>query len=325
MRAIVTGAHGFIGYNLSKQLKQQNWQVIGIDDLSSGLPENKVEGFEYVHDKVQNRDRMAKILGDFRPNVVFHLAAIPRVAYSVENPFDTTEANILGTVSLLEGIVRGGLVDTTRFIMSSSSSVYGGADIRPTPEDYPCHPRSPYALQKYQDELWLQMFAGLYKLDCLSLRYFNVFGPHALFGGAYTTVITAWMYHLFVDPNYQPYLEGDGTQSRDFCFVDNVVQANMLAASRERPFTGQPINVAQGKFHTLLEVKEMLEEISGRELDLEKRPPRVGDVKHTLADISRARQELGYNPTTDFINQLAIMAEWYKTSYPDAAKTAGTD
>ncbi len=316
MRAIITGCHGFIGYNLSKKLKQLDWQVLGIDDLSSGLPENKIDGFEYVHEKIQNRDKMAEILARFRPNVIFHFAAIPRVSYSVENPFDTAEANILGTVSLLEGIVKSGLVEQTRFVMSSSSSVYGGADILPTPEDYPCHPRSPYALQKYQDELWIKMFVDLYGLDGLSLRYFNVFGPHAIFGGAYSTVLTAWLYHLYVDPNYQPFLEGDGTVTRDFCFVDNVVQANLLAGTRERPFSGQPINVAQGKSHTLLEVKEMLEEISGRELLLEKRPPRVGDVDHTLADISRAKEELGYNPSTDFINQLAQMADWYRTSYP---------
>ena len=316
MRAIITGCHGFIGYNLSKKLKQLEWEVLGIDDLSSGLAENKVDGFEYVHEKIQDRDKMSEVLARFRPNVIFHFAAIPRVAYSVDNPFDTAEANILGTVSLLESIVKNDLVGQTRFIMSSSSSVYGGAEVLPTPENYACHPRSPYALQKYQDELWIKMFADLYGLDALSLRYFNVFGPHAIFGGAYSTVLTAWLYYLYVDPEYQPFIEGDGTVTRDFCFVDNVVQANVLAATRERPFSGQPINVAQGKSHTLNEVKEMLEEISGRDLPLEKRPPRVGDVDHTLADISRAKEELGYNPTTDFIDQLAQMADWYRTSYP---------
>ena len=319
MKAIITGCHGFIGYNLSKKLKQLDWDVLGIDDLSSGLDSNRIEGFEYVNEKIQNRDKMAEVLARFRPNVIFNFAAVPRVSYSVENPFDTTEANVLGTVSLLEGIVKNDLIGHTRFIMSSSSSVYGGADLLPTPEEYPCSPRSPYALQKYQDELWIKMFVDLYGLDALSLRYFNVFGPHAIFGGAYSTVLTAWLYHLYVDNEYQPFLEGDGTVSRDFCFVDNVVQANILAATRDRPFTGQPINVAQGKSHTLTQVKEMLEEISGRDLNLEKRPSRVGDVDHTLADISRAKEELGYNPTTDFINQLAQMADWYRTSYPKEA------
>jgi UDP-glucose 4-epimerase len=323
MRALVTGCHGFIGFNLCKQLKAMDWQVVGVDDLSSGLPENVVESFEYVHDKIQNRDKMVEVIGDFRPDTIFHFAAIPRVSYSVENPFDTTEANVLGTVSLLEGIVKSGQVKNTRFILSSSSSVYGGAEIMPTPETHPCLPRSPYALQKYQDELWIKIFADLYGLDALALRYFNVFGPHALFGGAYSTVLSAWLYHLYVDPDYQPFLEGDGTQSRDFCFVDNVVQANVLAATSDQMFSGEPINVAQGKAHTLLEVKEMVEEISGRELHLEQRPPRVGDVDHTLADISRAKAMLGYEPSTDFIDQLATMAEWYRTAYPGASAVTG--
>jgi nucleoside-diphosphate-sugar epimerase len=318
MRAVVTGSNGFVGFNLCQELKRRQWQVVGIDDLSAGLAENTVDGFEYAQEKIQNRERMAEILADFRPDVVFHLAAVPRVAYSVENPYETTEANVLGTVSLLDGIVKSDLIDKTRFVLSSSSAVYGGADLRPTPEEHPCDPKSPYALQKLQDEQWLKLFVNLYGLDGLSLRYFNVFGPHSLFGGAYSTVLSAWLYHLYVQPDYQPYLEGDGSQSRDFCFVDNVVQANFLAATRERPFAGQPINVAQGKSHTLLEVKEMLEEIAGRELPLEKRPPRIGDVKHTLADISRARNELGYEPTTDFVNQLHKMADWYRNAYPAA-------
>jgi UDP-glucose 4-epimerase len=234
MRAIVTGCHGFIGYNLSKKLKALDWEVLGIDDLSSGLAENRVEGFEYVHEKIQNRDVMAGVLARFRPNTIFHFAAVPRVAYSIDNPYDTTEANVLGTVSLLEGIVKSGLVGQTRFILSSSSSVYGGAEVMPTPEDYACHPRSPYALQKYQDEHWIKLFVDLYGLDGLSLRYFNVFGPHAIFGGAYSTVLTAWLYHLYVRPDYQPFIEGDGSVSRDFCFVDNVVQAHVLAATREQ-------------------------------------------------------------------------------------------
>ena len=106
MKAIITGCHGFIGFNLSKKLKQLNWDVLGIDDLSSGLDSNRIEGFEYVTEKIQNRDKMAEVLARFRPNAIFHFAAVPRVSYSVDNPFDTTEANVLGTVSLLEGIVK---------------------------------------------------------------------------------------------------------------------------------------------------------------------------------------------------------------------------
>jgi nucleoside-diphosphate-sugar epimerase len=320
MQAIVTGSNGFIGYNLCKALNARGWDVTGIDDLSSGLPENTVPGLRYEQVKVQEKERMAEILSAVRPAVIFHLAAIPRVSYSVQNPFITAEANVLGTLSLLEGIVRAGLKAETRLVFSSSSSVYGGADILPTPESYPHAPKSPYALQKSQGEQWLQLFAELYGVDCVSLRYFNVFGPHALFGGAYSTVLSAWMYHLYVDRDYEPFLEGDGTQSRDFCFVDNVVQALILAATREKRFRGEAFNVAQGKAHSLLQCKDLLEKISGEKLVLAQKPPRVGDVKHTRADISAAREQLGYDPQTDFEAQLRTMASWYANSYPASAR-----
>lgn len=320
MKAIVTGSNGFIGFNLCKQLHAQGHEVLGIDDLSSGLAENIVQDFRYERLKIQEQERVRSLLQEYQPDVVFHLAAVPRVSYSVENPFLSAEANLMGTISLLEGIVKAGLAGQTRFVNSSSSSVYGGADQLPTPEEHPCQPKSPYALEKYQAEEWCRLFARLYGLDVVSLRYFNVFGSHALFGGAYSTVLSAWMYHLYVDPAYEPFLEDDGTQTRDFCFVDNVVQANILAGTRERGFRGEAFNVAQGRSYSLLECRDMLEELSGRKLNLKQRPPRIGDVKHTLADISSARRELGYEPTTDFLNQLMAMAEWYRLAYPKVHK-----
>lgn len=316
MKAIVTGSNGFIGFNLCQALKQRDWEVMGIDDLSSGLPQNVVPGFHYEYVQVQNQARIRELLEGFQPQVIFHLAAIPRVSYSVQNPLETAEANVLGTMSLLEGVLRAGLVQQTRIVNSSSSSVYGGAKQLPTPENTPHDPQSPYAMQKSQAEQWLRLFARLYDLDCVSLRYFNVFGPHALFGGAYSTVLSAWMYHLYVNPNYEPFLEGDGQQTRDFCFVENVVQALILAGTREKGFAGQAFNVAQGAAHSLLQCKALLEKISGQTLHLTQRPPRVGDVRHTLADISAARQELSYDPATDFEGQLQTMAGWYATDYP---------
>ncbi|MBP7998907.1 MAG: NAD-dependent epimerase/dehydratase family protein [Chloroflexi bacterium] len=316
MKAFVTGSNGFIGYNLCQTLQTQGYEVMGLDDLSSGLAENSIATFRYERGKVQDKERVVALLRDFQPDVVFHLAAIPRVSYSVEQPFASAEANLLGTISLLEGLVKAELVGKTRLVNTSSSSIYGGVDQFPTPENYPGQPQSPYALEKYQAEEWCRLFANLYGLDVVSLRYFNVFGPHALFGGAYSTVLSAWLYHLYVDPTYEPFLEGDGTQTRDFCYVDNVVQANMLAVTRERRFVGEAFNIAQGRSYSLLECRDMLEELSGRKLNLVLRPPRVGDVKHTLADISAAQRELGYEPSVDFISQLMTMAEWYRLSYP---------
>ena len=323
MKAIVTGSNGFIGYNLCKELYRRGWDVTGVDDLSTGLVENEVEGFRYEYFPVQDKERVEAVLADFQPDVIFHLAAIPRVAYSVEQPYATAEANLMGTISLLEAIVNVGLAERTRFVNSGSSSVYGGAAALPTHEDHPCRPKSPYALEKYQAEGWIELFASLYNLDGLTLRYFNVFGPGALFGGAYSTVLSAWLYHLYVDPDYRPYLEGDGTQTRDFCYVENVVQALILAATREEPFRGESFNVAQGQAYSLLEVRDLLEQISGRPLPLAQRPPRVGDVKHTLADISRAREQLGYAPSVNFEEQLGAMAAWYRDHYPVALSPDG--
>ncbi len=316
MKAVVTGSNGFIGYNLCQELKKLNWNVVGIDDLSSGLPENTVPGFTYHRIKVQNKPAIEDLLRAFRPDVIFHLAAAPRVSYSVENPWLTAEANVMGTLSLLEALVKSGLNKSTRFVNSSSSAVYGGADRLPTPEDYPCQPRSPYALQKLQAEEWVRLFVNLYGLDALTLRYFNVFGPHSLFGGAYSTVLSAWLYHLYVNPNYEPFLEGDGLQTRDFCFVDNVVQANIQAATRVQSFQGQAFNIAQGQAHDLLHCHQLLEALAGKSFVLACRPPRLGDVRHSLADISAARRELNYEPSQDFSAQLRITAHWYQSSYP---------
>ncbi|MCL4867715.1 MAG: NAD-dependent epimerase/dehydratase family protein [Anaerolineae bacterium] len=316
MRTVVTGSNGFIGYNLCKSLQAQGHEVLGIDDLSSGLAENVVPGFRYEWVKIQDKERIAALFQEYQPDVVFHLAAIPRVSYSVEEPFASAEANLIGTISLLEGLVKAGLAGKARLVNSSSSSIYGGAEQMPTPEHLPGSPKSPYALEKYQAEEWGRLFHHLYGLDVVSLRYFNVFGPHALFGGAYSTVLSAWLYHIYVDPTYQPFLEGDGTQTRDFCYVDNVVQANILAGTRPHSFQGEAFNIAQGQSYSLLECRDMIEELSGRKLALEMRPPRVGDVKHTLADIAAARRELGYEPTVDFLNQLRSMAEWYRLAYP---------
>lgn len=319
MKAIVTGSNGFIGYNLCLRLRELGWRVLGVDDLFSGLAENVVPGFEYLQVKVQDKPAMEGLLSSFEPQVIFHLAAMPRVSYSVENPMLTAEANVMGTLSLLEALVNTGQNRSCRLVNTSSSAVYGGAELLPTPEEYPCRPQSPYALQKLQAEEWVRLFVDLYGLDALSLRYFNVFGPHSLFGGSYSTVLSAWLYHLYVNPDYEPFLEGDGLQTRDFCYVDNVVQANIQAATRERAFYGEAFNIAQGEAHNLLECHELLEEFAGRPLVLAGRPPRVGDVRHTLADISAARRELDYEPSRDFPEQLWKMARWYQTSYPVSA------
>lgn len=332
MKAIVTGGCGFIGTNLVKALldnEWKKWEVMVVDDLSSGKEWNKWDGVEYVETALEARlHTMGKdttsatgetaidtFVKEFKPDVIFHLAAVPRVSYSVEYPYETTQSNMLSTMAVLDAARKHGK-HNIRVVYTSSSSIYGGADELPTSVDYPASPQSPYAMQKWHGEEWCRMYAKLYKLDVVCLRYFNVFGPHSYFGGAYSTVLSAWMYHLYVDTQVKPFLEDDGLQTRDFCAVENVCQANILAALYEKShFEGQAFNVAQGSAHSLLDCKDLLERISRRRLHLEMRPPRVGDVKHTLADITRSQSVLEYSPTTDFEKQVRIMAEWYKDGY----------
>ncbi len=319
MKAIVTGGMGFIGYNLCKALldDEQDWDVLVIDDLSSGKEWNKWDDVDYVIGAIHDRDEKGTVVeyytNEHEADVIFHLAAIPRVSYSVEFPFETTHSNVMGTMAVLEAARKS--PKKVRVVYTSSSSIYGGADQLPTSVNYPANPQSPYAMQKWQGEEWCKLYANLYNLDVVSLRYFNVFGAHSYYGGAYSTVLSAWLYHLYVNPNIRPFLEGDGEQTRDFCYVDNVTKANILAALHKNDFHGEAFNVAQGLNNSLLVCQILLENISGKKLDLEMRPTRIGDVKHTLADYSKTYDVLGYVPTTDFEGQIRKMAEWYEKSY----------
>jgi len=311
MKAVVTGGCGFIGYNLTSKLKENGWNVVVVDNLSSGYRSNFVEGVQYYYNSVQNA--IDHVIQSEKPDVIFHLAAVPRVSYSVEHPLETTEENVLMTVKLLDSVRN--LSPNTRIVYSSSSSVYGGAENLPTKECEDIDPKSPYALQKWQGEEWGKVYANLYDMDFVALRYFNVFGPYSRYGGAYSTVLSAWLYSIYVDSTVQPFLEGDGKQTRDFCYVDNVVQANMKAAQNATRFKGDAFNVAQGQRHSLLDCKEIIEKHSGKKLELEVKPRRVGDVDHTLADIRAAKVTLGYKPASDFEDQVKRMAEWYATDY----------
>jgi UDP-glucose 4-epimerase len=310
MRVIVTGGAGFIGFNLCQELNRRGYEVHVVDDLSSGRKENIVTGVTYVFQDLH--DRIEQMVQDLHPDVIFHLAAIPRVSFSVEHPYETAHANVMGTIRVLDAVRQH--EPSCRVVNSSSSSVYGGANTLPTPEDCPCDPRSPYALDKYQAEQWCKIYHDLYELDVVSLRYFNVFGPHSRYGGSYSTVLPCWLYSM-IEPSVKPILEGDGEQSRDFCFIDNAVQANILAAERSNPFPAAVYNIAHQDKHSLLGIKCLLEQIHGSELKLERKPQRIGDVRHTLADISKARRELNYDPSTNFEQQVKVMYDWYQSSY----------
>ena len=308
---LITGCAGFIGSNFAEQFNRQfpNTTIIGIDDLSTGRAEAVQSFVVFYEGSILDKNLLEKIFSKHKPEFVFHFAALPRVSYSVEQPRHTSEVNIIGTISLLNAAKNH---HAKRFIFSSSSSVYGGADELPIKEDCPVNPQSPYALQKYADEHFCRIFSNLYNLDTVALRYFNAFGPGQYGDSPYSTVISAWLEKIYFPNNLKPFVEGDGEQSRDFCYIDNIVSANILAMQSQNNLNGECINIACGDRLSVNEVKRLIEEHTGKKLDLEQQPPRAGDVKHTQADITKAKKLLNYAPIVDFHEGLRRTIQWFK-------------
>ena len=309
---LVTGSAGFIGSNFIKIFRKQfpNTKIVGVDDLSTGHKEAVVRKSVFEKGSITDPIFIEKVFAKYKPEYVFHFGALPRVSLSVEQPAETTRVNIYGTSLLLE---KSRDYKVKRFIFSSSSSIYGGAKFMPTKESENApNPVSPYALQKYVGELFMKNASALYGFDTVCLRYFNVYGPGQYGDSAYSTVVSAWLEGLYFPKSKKLFLEGDGTQSRDFCFVENVVQANIKAMQSEKNFAGEAFNVAHGERTDLLTVKKLIEEMTGKKLDLEIRPNRVGDVAHTHADISKAKEWFGYKPTVGFENGLKKTVEWFE-------------
>ncbi len=309
---LVTGCAGFIGSNFCIEFSKQfpKIKIIGLDNLSSGRAEAISKKVTFYKGSILDEKLVDSILSKHKPEYIFNFAAIPRVSYSVEHPFETSHTNICGTIILLEKAAKH---KAKRFITSSSSSVYGGAKKLPTKESENLpDPKSPYAAQKYTNEIFCKLFSELYGLDTICLRYFNVFGPGQYGDSAYSTVVSAWLESLYFPKNKKAFIEGDGSQTRDFCYVDNVVLANIGAMKSSKKFGGEAFNIAHGERTTVNEVKQMIEKYSGRKIILEKRPTRVGDVKHTHADISKAKKWFGYKPTVNFEEGLKITVEWFE-------------
>ena len=327
-KALVTGGCGFIGSNLVKELISQGWFVDIVDDMSNGHIE-LLDGVGKIrvlpsasflkHYAAQNKHRGNEIIvieDDFASlpmlmhidegnyDVVFHQAAVPRVSYSVENPAETTDANILKTVCLFEACTSS----VSRIVFASSSSVYGGSDIMPTPETEGKSPASPYAWQKSAIEDFAKICGNLYDLDIVCLRYFNVFGPGQYGDSPYSTAISAWC--NAVKKNETCRSDGDGTQSRDLCYVDNVVSANLLAANRKEPFMGECYNIACGDRTTNNEILEYFNK--NFEIEVRNAPWRPGDIMHTQADIEKARNDFGYEPLVRFWDGLEKTIDWWE-------------
>lgn len=308
MKCLVTGGLGFIGSNLVSELRGSH-QVVVVDNLSTPREDwrdlcKDWDNVEIVK-KCYSSDFITKRLESKEFDYVFHLGAIPRVLYSVENPYETTENNVSKTVRLIEASRKG---KVKRFIFSSSSSVYGGADLMPTPPSHKKDPKSPYAWQKSSIEDFIKIECNLHGVDALSLRYFNVFGPGQFGGSAYSTAVSAWCHAIKNKKNLRK--DGTGEQSRDMCYVENVVLANILAMNSDKKFSGDCFNVACGDRTSNNQILSFLENRFGN-LEIDDAPFRKGDIMHTQAEISSTEEAFGYKPSVRFWEGLERTLKWW--------------
>ena len=306
--ALVTGAAGFIGSNLSEALLDRGYEVRGVDNFATGRRENldpleTRDDFEFREADVRDDGAMADAVDGV--DSLFHQAAVASVPRSVEDPVTSTDANCTGTATVLDAARRAD-VDTA--VVASSSSVYGASEELPKIETMPTTPESPYALSKYFTEELALEFSDFYDIDTVALRYFNVFGPRQDPEGQYAAVIPKFV-SLMLDGE-RPVVFGDGEQSRDFTYIDNAVQANVLAA--EGDVTGEAFNVGTGGRVTVNELVGTLNDLLGTEIDPVYDDPRPGDVRHSHADVSKAADLLGYDPEVGFEAGLERTVEYYR-------------
>jgi len=309
-KILVTGGAGFIGSNLAEELIKQGAKVTIIDNFITGFRENleEIKGdFDFIECDVNNESKLKQIIE--KTEIVFHQAALPSVPRSIENPSETHEACVNGTFNLLLKSKEAGV---RRFIYAASSSAYGNQEILPKEETMLPEPLSPYAAAKLMGEYYCQVFNNVYRIETFCLRYFNVFGPRQNPSSQYSGVISRFVDALM--SNKTPIIYGDGETSRDFTYIDNVVNAN-IKASETPEGAGKVINVANGDRITLNELLEMLKKITDRvDIQAEYQPERSGDVKHSQADNQRAVNYLGYEKLVGLEEGLRNTINWWKKS-----------
>ena len=310
MRYLVTGGAGFIGSNLVDALIRRGHDVVVLDDLSAGKESNlsaAAAKIQFVRGSICDQEAVAAACRGV--DYVLHLAARTSVPRSVINPLETNRVNIDGTLNVL---VAARDAKVRRIVFAASSSAYGESPTLPKVETMIPVPISPYGVSKFVGELYAQVFGRVYGLENVSLRYFNVFGPRQDPGSPYSGVLSKFCTALLA--GQPPVVFGDGEQSRDFTFIDNVVEATLLAAETQG-VSGMVFNVGTGARYSLNETLTLLGKISGQLPRAVHEPPRSGDILHSLADISSARQRLGYNPRLGFEEGLRRTWEWYKSTH----------
>jgi UDP-glucose 4-epimerase len=320
-KILVTGGAGFIGSNIVAALVAQGERVRVLDDLSTGYWENL--------DGIREQSLIERQLGDIRDpeavakacdgiEVILHEGALGSVPKSIELPIQADSVNVGGTVTVLDVARHKGV---RRVIFAASSAAYGETEELPKVETMRPLPLSPYAVSKVTCEYYLKVFAGIYGLETLSLRYFNVFGPAQTPDGAYAAAIPRFVDRAISGRPIEIY--GDGEQTRDFCFIKNTVKANLLAASTSKKLTGQIVNIAGARRIALNDLVKEIGRVLGRDVTVQHGEPRAGDIRHSLGDIGAAAELLGYEPSVRWEDGIAPTIE-YLTKLRESGLAAGS-
>ena len=304
---LITGGAGFIGSNIAEKLVSSGQRVRVVDNLLTGKLENMetfIDKIEFINADIRSLDTMIKIMNNV--DYVIHQAALPSVPKSVEIPIESNEHNTNGTLNVLFAAKEN---DVKRVIYAASSAAYGEIPESPKVETMRPMPLSPYAVNKLAGEYYCSVFTHVYGLETVALRYFNVFGPRQDPTSFYSAVIPKFITALL--RNEQPTIFGDGEQSRDFTYIDNVVHANLLAC-KAPDIAGEMFNIACGESITLNQLLDSLKEILAKDIQPTYEDERAGDVKHSLADINKAKKKMGYAVQVNTDQGLKLTAEWFK-------------